>query len=184
VKEAHVARYEPVNFDQLSSQDKALYDVVKGARPKLVGPFSALMHNPPLAEAVNKVVDAIRKDGKLEKRLYELIVLITVRHASAGYAWAVHDPLGRKAGLSDDVVDAIRDKRKPPFTKPDEKAIYEAVTELLETNRIGDAAYQALVKQFGLRETIEIVTCVGLYCMVGSVINAFEVPTPNGEKPF
>ena len=77
-----------------------------------------------------------------------------------------------------------RHRRKPTFAKADEKAIYEAVTELLNTNKIGDAAYQALVKQFGLEQTIEIITCVGLYCMVGAVINAFEVPTPNGEKPF
>jgi len=179
-----VARFDAVKPDQLSPDDKKLYDAVTAGRPKLVGPFSVLMHNPPLADAVNKVVDAIRKDGKLDKRLYELIVLITVRHASASYAWAVHDPLGRKAGLSDSVVDAIRDKRTPSFSKPDEKAIYDACTELLNTNKVSDAAYQALIKLFGLREAIEIVTCVGLYCMVGSVINAFEVPTANGEKPF
>ena len=179
-----MARFEPVNVDQLTPEHKALYEAVRANRPKLVGPFSVLMHNPPLADAVNRVVDAIRKDGKLEKRLYELIVLIVVRHAAAAYAWAVHDPLGRKAGLSGDVVDAIQARRKPPFAKADEKAIYDAVTELLDTNKISDGAYQALIKQFGLEQTIEIVTCVGLYCMIGGVINAFEVPTPNGEKPF
>jgi 4-carboxymuconolactone decarboxylase len=179
-----MARYEPVNPEGLTPAHKALYEAVRAGRPKLVGPFSVLMHNPPLADAVNKVVDAVRKDGKLEKRLYELIVLITVRHASAAYAWAVHDPLGRKAGLSGEVVDAIRERRTPAFAKADEQTIYEAVTELLNTNRIGDGAYQALVKQFGLQETVEIIACVGLYSMVGTVINAFEVPTPNGEKPF
>jgi 4-carboxymuconolactone decarboxylase len=179
-----MARYEPVIADQLTSEHKALYDAVRANRPRLVGPFSVLMHNPPLADAVNKVVDAIRKDGKLEKRLYELIVLIVVRHAGAAYAWAVHDPLGRKAGLSGDVVDAIQARRKPTFAKADEKAIYDAVTELLNTNKISDAAYQTLIQQFGLKETIEIVTCVGLYYMIGCVINSFDVPTPNGEKPF
>ena len=172
-----MGRYDPVNFDALTAEDKKLYEEVRGNRPKLVGPFSALMHNPPLARAINEVVNAIRRDGKLEKRLYELVVLITVRHASAGYAWAVHEPLGRTAGLSAEVVDAIKAKKIPTFAKADEKAIYQATTEL-------DAAYRALIDQFGLRETVEIVACVGLYCMVGSVINAFEVPTPDGEKPF
>lgn len=179
-----MARYADVKADQLTPEYKALYEIVKANRPKLVGPFSVLMHNPPLADAVNRVVDAVRKDGKLEKRLYELVVLIAVRHASAGYAWAVHDPLGRKAGLTDEVVDAIRDRRKPAFTKHDEKAIYEAVTELLNTNKISDATYQTLIQIFGLREAVEIVTCAGLYCLLGCVINTFEVPTPNGERPF
>jgi len=179
-----VARYDEVNAERLSPENKALYEAVRANRPKLVGPFSVLMHNPPLADAVNRVVDAIRKDGKLEKRLYELIVLIVVRHGGAAYAWAVHDPLARKAGLSGDMVDAILARRTPPFAKADEKAIYDAVTELLNTNKVGETAYQALIKHFGLEQTIEIVTCVGLYGMVGAVINTFEVPTPNGEKPF
>jgi 4-carboxymuconolactone decarboxylase len=179
-----VARFEPVNREGLSPEHKTLYDAALAGRPKLVGPFSVLMHNPALAGPINKVVDAIRRDGKLDKRLYELVVLITARHAGAAYAWAVHDPLGRKAGLSGEVVEAIQAKKKPNFAKADEKAIYEAVTELLNTNRIGDAAYQELIKQFGLPTTIEIVTCAGLYCMIGGVINAFEVPTANGEKPF
>ena len=116
-----MARFEDVKADQLTAENKALYETVRAGRPKLVGPFSVLMHNPPLARAVNQVVDAIRRDGKLDKRLYELVVLITARHAGAAYAWAVHDPLGRKAGLSGDVVEAIQAKKKPNFAKADEK---------------------------------------------------------------
>jgi 4-carboxymuconolactone decarboxylase len=130
------------------------------------------------------VVDVVRKDGKLEKRLYELIVLIVVRKWQAAYAWAVHDPLGRAAGLSGDVVDALQAQRKPTFAKSDERAIYEAITELLDNKKISDGTYQTLVKEIGFDNALEAVACAGLYCMVGSVINAFEVPTPNGEKPF
>ena len=179
-----MARFEPVKVDQLTSEQKALYEVVRANRPKLVGPFSVLMHNPPMADAVNKVVDAVRKDGKLDKRIYELIVLITVRRASAAYAWAVHEPLALKAGVSADVVKAIHDMRTPSFAKADEKAVYDAVTELLSANKIGNAAFQGLIQQFGLPNAIEVITCVGLYSMIGCVINAFEVPTANGEKPF
>jgi 4-carboxymuconolactone decarboxylase len=179
-----VARYQAVNFEALTPEHKALYEEVRGNRPKLVGPFSVLMHNPPLAAAINEVVNAVRRDGKLEKRLYELVVLITVRHASAAYAWAVHEPLGKAAGLSADVVDAIKAKQTPTFAKADEKAIYQAVTELLTTNKVSDAAYQALIGQFGLRDTVEVIACAGLYCMIGTVINTFQVPTPNGERPF
>ena len=179
-----MARFEPVKFEQLTPEHKALHETVRSNRPKLVGPFSVLMHNPALADAINRVVDVVRKDGKLEKRLYELIVLIVVRHAAAAYAWAVHDPLGRKAGLSGDVVDALLARRKPTFAKSDERAIYQAITELLDNNKISDGTYQNLVKEIGFDNALEAVACAGLYCMIGSVINAFEVPTPNGEKPF
>jgi len=58
------------------------------------------------------------------------------------------------------------------------------ITELLDNKKISDGAYQNLVKEIGFDNALEAVACAGLYCMVGSVINAFEVPTPNGEKPF
>ena len=44
--------------------------------------------------------------------------------------------------------------------------------------------YQALLKTFGLDMTIEIISVAGIYSMIATVINAFEVPTPHGEKPF
>ena len=36
----------------------------------------------------------------------------------------------------------------------------------------------------GLFDWIDIVACAGMYCMIGAIINGFEVPTPNGENPF
>ena len=35
-----MARYEPVQFERLTPEHKALYENVRGKRPKLVGPFS------------------------------------------------------------------------------------------------------------------------------------------------
>ena len=42
--------------------------------------------------------------------------------------------------LSGDVVDALQAKRKPTFAKTDERAIYEAITELLDDNKISDGS--------------------------------------------
>jgi 4-carboxymuconolactone decarboxylase len=182
--EEHLARIEPPTLEQLTPEQKAIYHEVSRGRPRVQGPFSVLLRNPPLAEAVNRAVEQIRTKGKLEKRLYELIVMIVARHASAAYAWTVHEKPARDAGIGADAIEAIRSGRTPAFTKSDEKAIYDAVSSLLKTNRIGDAAYQALLKEFGLDLTVDIVACAGMYCMIGAVINGFEVPTPNGEKPF
>jgi 4-carboxymuconolactone decarboxylase len=96
----------------------------------------------------------------------------------------VHEAPARASGIAGDVVEAIHARRKPTLAKSDERAIYEAVTSLLEEKKISDAAYQGLIKEFGLDLTIDIITIAGLYCMISAVINGFEVPTPNGEKPF
>jgi 4-carboxymuconolactone decarboxylase len=96
----------------------------------------------------------------------------------------VHEPLALEAGIEPAIVEAIRAKNKPPLANPDDALIYEATTSLLQSVKLSDATYQALVKRFGPEVTIEFVTTVGTYCLIGTVLNAFEVPTPNGEKPF
>ena len=182
--ESALTRHEPPTMEELSPEQKAIYHEVSRGRPRVTGPFGVLLRNPPLADAINRAVEQIRTKGKLEKRLYELIVMIVARHAAASYAWTVHEKPAKDAGISAEAIEAIRTGRTPTFSKSDERAIYEAVSSLLKTNRISDAAYQVLIKEFGLELTVDIISCAGLYCMIGAVINSFEVPTPNGEKPF
>ncbi len=179
-----MARLEPIELDKLTPEQKELHARVGRGRNRVMGPFSVWIHNPPLADAASRLINSVRENGKLESRLYELIVLTVARKAGVQYAFAVHEPIALAAGLAPDVLEALRAQKKPAFSRPDESLAYEAVTALLETGKLPDAIYQALLKQFGLDLTIEIITVVGIYGMIGTVLNAFEVPTPNGEKPF
>jgi 4-carboxymuconolactone decarboxylase len=179
-----LARLEPLAVDKLTSEQKALHAQVSRGRPNIQGPYSVWLRTPPIAEAAHKLLTAVRQNGKLDKRLYELLVLTVTRHAGVEYAFAVHEPLALEAGIERAIVEAIRAKKQPSLTNPDDALIYEATTSLLQSVKLPDATYQALVKRFGVEVTIEFVTTVGTYCLIGTVLNAFEVPTPNGEKPF
>ena len=179
-----MGRLDPLPVDQLSPRQKAIHDKVLGTRKVLGGPFSVLLRHPALAEAAGSVVDVLRRDGKLDKRLYELIVLTVARHWSAHYVWAVHEPLGRSSGLSDDTIEAMRARKKPTFTKPDEALAFDATTQLMGGRVLSAATYDQLIKQFGLDLTLEIVATAGLYSMISTVLNGFDVPTPGGEKTF
>lgn len=179
-----VARLEPPTLEQLTPEQKEIYDVVGRGRPKVTGPFSVLLRNAPLARAANDMTLALRENGKLGPRLFELIVLMVVRHWGAHYAWAVHEQPGIKAGLPADAVEAIRVGRKAVFKQADEQVIYDAVGELLATKTMSQANYDKLIKQFGVDLTIEIVAVAGFYGTISTVINVFEVPTPTGGKAF
>jgi 4-carboxymuconolactone decarboxylase len=179
-----MARLDPLPMEQLTPEQKALHAELGRTRKRVSGPFAIWLRNPPLADAANKVVLALREHGKLDKRLYELIVLTVVRHWSARYAWAAHEDVARTAGLSNETIEAIRHRRTPELKKNDERIVYESVVELLERKPLSEASYQQLVKQFGLDLAIEIITVAGLYSMVATVLNGFDVPTPNGERPF
>jgi 4-carboxymuconolactone decarboxylase len=179
-----VARLDPLPPEQLSAEQKAVHAKLMATRTRVSGPFGVWLRNPALANAAEDVVLALRANGKLEKRLYELIVLTVARHWSAQYAWASHEENARKVGLSNEVIEAIRARRKPAFAKADEALVYDAVTELLAGKVLGAATYDRLVAQHGLDTTIELISVAGLYSMVSTVLNGFDVPTPSGKNPF
>ena len=179
-----MARLDPLPVEQLSPQQKLIHDKIKGNRPKLGGPFGVLLRNPALATAASGVVDALRGDGKLDKRIYELIVLTVARHWSAQYAWAVHEPIARGLGFTDEMVDSIKARRRPTSAKPEEALVYDAVTELMAGKVLSTATYDRLIKQFGLDVTIELISTAGLYSMISTVLNGFDVPTANSKAPF
>jgi 4-carboxymuconolactone decarboxylase len=179
-----VARLDPLPVDKLSPRQKAIHDKVLGSRKVLGGPFSVLLRHPALAEAASGVVDVLRRDGKLDKRLYEMIVLTVARHWNAHYVWAVHEPLARSGGIADATIEALRAGKKPASAKPDELLLYEATTELMAGKVLSAPTYDRLIKQFGLDLTLEIAATAGLYSMISTILNAFDVPTPGGERTF
>jgi 4-carboxymuconolactone decarboxylase len=179
-----VARLDPLPVDKLSPRQKAIHDKVLGNRKVLGGPFSVLVRHPALAEAASDVVDVLRRDGKLDKRLYEMIVLTVARHWSVRYVWAVHEPLARAGGIADATIEALRAGKKPASAKPDELLLYEATTELMAGKVLSTPTYDRLIKEFGLDLTLEIVATAGLYSMIATILNAFDVPTPGGERTF
>lgn len=181
-----MARLDPLSMDELTPEQKALHTVLGNTRKgRVSGPFAIWLRNPRLADAANQLTLALRESGKVEKRIYELIVLIVTRYWSARYAWASHEGAAIAAGISPETVEAIRHQRKPDLKKDDERLVYEAMTELLERKPLSQATYDRMLKQFGLDVTIEIFSIAGLYSMVSTVLNGFDVPPRiGGETPF
>src|SRR5260370_29540472 len=78
-------------MEELTPEQKELYDVVGRGRAQVAGPFGVWLRNPPLADAANRVTLALRENGKLDKRLFELIVLAAARAWAASHAWVSHE---------------------------------------------------------------------------------------------
>ena len=112
------------------------------------------------------------------------MTIVVARHWGAQYEWFVHADHGRKAGLSDDVIEAIRTNRKPAFSKDDERLVYDVVSELNESKHLSDASYKRALDFFGLDLLVELITATGFYTLVAMMLNAFQVDTPDGSRPL
>jgi 4-carboxymuconolactone decarboxylase len=177
-----MARIDDVKRENLNPRQQKLHDDLLRTRPRshLTGPFAVWIHTPDIAEHADRLVSAFRVAPKLDRRLLELIILMMCREATAQYAWSVHEPLGLKEGLTQDVIDAIRARRRPDFKRDDERLIYDFVSELVATKTVSNEMFERAKKAFGLEGVIELVTCVGFYGMIGYVLNVFEIPPQPG----
>jgi 4-carboxymuconolactone decarboxylase len=179
-----MARVEDLKLESLTPEQKAIHDRIAGTRGGTVrGPFAIWMRNPAIAEAADKLGTTLR-NGDLDLRLFELMVLVVARHWTAQYEWFAHARHGLEAGLSPAVVDAIRDRRKPDFTRDDERLIYDLVTEMNETRTLSQPTYDRAVAALGLDHVIELITSIGFYTMVAIMLNGFDAPVPGGERPL
>ncbi len=180
-----MSRLPALTPDQLSPEQKRLYDEIAGPRGGSVGgPFAVWLRIPRIAEAANRMGNSLRLEGELDRRLFELAILVIARHWSAQYEWFVHEKAALAAGLSGEVVEALRHRRTPTFARDDERLIYELVSELQETRTLSQASFDRALAALGPDLLIELVSVIGFYTTAAMMINAFDAPVPGGAQPL
>jgi 4-carboxymuconolactone decarboxylase len=101
------------------------------------------------------------------------------------FIWYAHAAAGRQAGLRDDLVDNLREKQALTDLEADELAVVNYGRELFRTHRVSQAAFDAVVAEFGVRGAVELSSLMGYYAMLAFTINAFEaMPPADGPEPL
>jgi 4-carboxymuconolactone decarboxylase len=157
------------------AQREVLNEILSGPRGNLDGPFLAWIHSPALANHAQRLGAFCRYHTKLELRLSELAILVTAAWWQSQAEWQIHEPIARKAGLSDDVINAVREQKAPVFHSRDESIVYRVGEELYRTRRVGEALYDEAVSAFGEAAVVELIGIFGYYALVAMTLNVFAV---------
>ena len=180
-----MSRLPVLQLQDLTAEQKRVYEEIARVRNGVVrGPFPIWLRNPELADRANQFGNVLRMQGKLEKRLFELMVLIVARHWSSQYEWFAHAKAALNAGLSPEIVDAIQNNRRPESLREDEQLVYEIISEIVDTRTLSQPSYDRALAALGLDLLIELITAAGFYTMIAMVLNAFDAPVPSGERPL
>src|ERR1043166_3794989 len=108
-----MARIPLVTRDQVAEKELPAYDAFmqsRAGRPN-VGPYSLLLHMPEMAQRLEALRTYLRDEASLSQKLQELVMISVAREMGCAFIWYAHAAAARKAGVRDDVVDAIRAKR-------------------------------------------------------------------------
>ena len=147
------------------------------------GPFSMLLHSPQLAERMLGLVTFFRDASVVEPRLRSIAILSAVREREAAYVWAAQVAAARRNGLADDVIDLLRAKGDPGELPAEEAEIVTFTRQLMRTNRVDQALFDALAKRRGSQWMVELTAAANYFALLSGIVNAFEVPAPSdGDK--
>lgn len=149
------------------------------------GPFNAMLHHPAAGTAVQRLGELLRFEGVLSDAQREVAILTVGRHWRAQYEWWAHVRIAEAAGVAPAVIQAIYDQAPLPGGDAVLGAIYAFVRELTETRRVSDDVYAAAKQELGDTGVVELVILAGYYGAISGILNAFQVPLPEGEtSPF
>ncbi len=174
-------RAPDLDFDKLDDEQRRVFDTIKARlRSNAVrGPFALMLHAPKVANGAITAYGAFR-DGKIDKRLFELMILVVARFTGAQFEWYAHAPRAIEAGIAAETVEAIRNRRTPALTRDDEKMVYDVVSEMCATRTLSQASYDRALGALGIEQLVELVAGTGFYVMIAMTLNAFDVALPTG----
>jgi 4-carboxymuconolactone decarboxylase len=144
------------------------------------GPHSILLHTPELDEHALALGNFFRYSSAVKSPEKELAIITAAREKDCLYVWAAQVAAGRRGGLREEAIAAVRDRRDTAGLESDEAAIIDYVRQLLRANRVDQPAFDALKDRYGVEWLIEMTTVVGYYGMLAGVVNSFELPPPEG----
>ena len=181
-------RFPIASRDAIPQEQVAAFDAIVSARGGEVpefGPIAVQLHVPEIAQRGEVLRDYLRAGGStLPNNIAELAMLTTARELDCQFIWHAHAAAGRRHGLSDALVDSLRDKADLPELSSAEAAVINYGREFFRTRRVSQATFDAARAEFGDRGLIELTNLMGYYSVLAFNINAFEQLPPASDEPF
>ena len=174
-----MARIPAATRESVPEDQKATFDEVLRQRGGVApGPLSIMINVPEVAKRGGHLSEYLRLESTLSSKIQELAMLVTARELDCQFIWNAHAARGRSAGLRNEIVDNLRDKRELPALDSDEAAVVHYGREFFRAHRVSQATFDAALAQFGVRGLTELTNLMGYYALLAFNINAFEVELP------
>ena len=151
--------------------DTSGFEVIAPDR-SLLGPLNPLLFSPATGAAQIDVFDADKHTTSLSPRVHEVVILTVGAAWGSDYEMYAHRAVGRQAGLSDDVVQALVAGRPPDFRNEQEASAHEFTRQLIAAHRVDAATYARAEQAFGHKGLVDMVLLIGLYLTTCSIINS------------
>jgi 4-carboxymuconolactone decarboxylase len=155
-------------------------EIIAGPRGALIEPFVPLLRSPELCTHAQRMGEYLRYRSAIGLRLSELAILLTARHWNQQVEWAIHAPIAIREGIDAQVVEAIAQRREPPYAREDERLVHAVAQQSLQHRRIDDGNWARGVSLLGEQGMVDLLGIIGYYSLLSVVMNGAQTPPPAG----
>lgn len=144
--------------------------------------FQTLLNHPQLAGPLNDLLATMLWHGALDRRLRELVIMRIGWLTECNYEWTQHWRVASRLGVSPEDLLGVRDWRSHNGFGPTERAVLAATDDVVRDGAVSAASWAECERELGGDKTvlIELVTVIGAWRMVSSILQSLEVPLEEG----
>ena len=176
--------------DQLPLDERRFHDAVKAIRRHPIsGPFIVLMNSSPdLATRFAHLGHYFHARGQADEailpmRVRAFMAAIGSRTLNAAYEWSAWITWAIDAGVPQETVDAIRERRPLTALTDEDALVLDFCSQLVSgSHRISDAVFDRARAHFGVQQLVELVGTLGYFAMIAYPLNAFEMEMTEEQR--
>ena len=167
-----------VERDQADAETTAFYDKAEAQFQALLNIFKVFGHQPEYGTVFTDLVIAILKDGVIDWKTKELVILKATQRNACQYCVIQHERVSNMLGISDEkIADIEGDKYKtsPHFTEG-EKALLDLTVQIGEdANRVPKELWDRLHEHWTDPQIVDAVFVITIYIAVSKFGDALGV---------
>ena len=148
--------------------------------------FQVLLNHPQLARALNDLLATMLWHGALDPRLRELVIMRIGWLTACDYEWTQHWRVASGLGVPADDLLAVRDWQGYDGFGPAERAVLAATDDVVRNGAVSAETWAVCERELQGETTvlIELVTVIGAWRMVSSILQSLKVPLEEGVSSW
>lgn len=172
------SRIREIPPEALSPEQKSAIEALLGGRGRIPGPYKIWLHSPVMMQRLERLGTFLVKESSLKPREQELAILAIARHWHGNFVFTVHARVAREQGVSESVIEDIRNGRMPSLSDPREAAVVEIALTAPDADPASDAVFARAIAALGEQGLADLLVYLGYYSTVAIAMKLHRVPVP------
>jgi len=147
----------------------------------LMGPWNPWLHEPAIGKAIWDFTLAMTANATLADNVRQIAILVVGARFDAAYEIYAHIAVAEREGMKPERLATLVADLKPNDLSADESVAFDVAYALVRGGILPEPLYRLAVARFGQHGTNELIYLVGLYALVSTTLNGFNVPVPERE---